>query len=126
MPARGKRVASRQAQLNRRRRRQARGAADIAAPGGGDGDEAVSTAVISAPAKEAETSIATPVAADGDNSQASQARSRNSSAQEGGRSPSSNRIDQALPYRHLASELRRVLILAGVVTVALIAISFII
>lgn len=126
MPARGKRVASRQAQLNRRRRRQARSAGDLAAQQDGEDRESLATATIAAPARESETVAASVVEGASDTPQPDRERNRGAASQEVARAQVNNRVDQALAYRHLATEMRRILILAGILTVILLTVSFIV
>ena len=118
MPAKGKRVASRQAQLNRRRRRQTRagveGDVQTAEAAGGP-----ATATIAPPA--ATTTVAATETASAPETQAL-ARTEVARDAERGRNPSRN--SQPLAYTHLSTEFRRITILAGVVLVVLIAISF--
>lgn len=124
MPARGKRVASRQAQLNRRRRRQARNAGDLALQQDDEAQESPSTATIAAPPQESEPAASSVADGVGDTLQPDRERTRGSSSQDAARGAGLNRVDQALAYRHLATEMRRILILAGIVTVILLTVSF--
>ena len=117
MPAKGKRVAARQAQLNRRRRRQARSASEgevltAVQEGGTPAATTVSPA--------ATTSATAPLNAD-----AGQGQSQPAPAQirPPATSSSQSRNAQPLAYAHLARELRRILILAGIVTAVLLGIS---
>ena len=120
MPAKGKRVASRQAQLNRRRRRQARAGAEMpvrtvevdGAQGGG------------VPASASPTATAT-VAATGVAPNA-EAQLPTTAAQETERSRTPGRSALPMAYGHLAAEFKRITIMAGIVTIALVAISFVI
>lgn len=116
MPAKGKRVAARQAQLNRRRRRQARsdteGEVTTAVQEGGP-----TAATIMSPAARA-SATAEP-SADTGQSQPVPAPLRPVTI-----ASSQNRNAQPLAYTHMARELRRILILAGIVTVVLLGVSF--
>ena len=117
MPAKGRRIASRQAQLGRRRRQQSRkaeenGSVTVAAPA----DISPETA---APAHGA---AAIPAAAD------SSSAATTSPATAPARAPRRSgqpRTDRAAAYIHLGSELRRILILVGILLVVLIALSFV-
>ena len=126
MPARGKRVASRQAQLNRRRRRQARNAADLESQHDGEVRDSHSTATIAAPVQESESLAASTAEGAADTLQPDRERPRSAAGQDTARVQVQNRLDQALPYRHLATEMRRILILAGILTVVLLTVSFLI
>ena len=117
MPAKGRRIASRQAQLGRRRRQQSRkaeenGSVTVAAPA----DIPPETA---APANGA---TATPAAAD------SVSAATTGPATTPARAPRRSgqpRTDRAAAYTHLGSELRRILILVGILLAVLIALSFV-
>ena len=118
MPAKGKRVASRQAQINRRRRRQARTGSESSA------DTAVSdaepaTATVAAPATATRVASAPAETAVVNRQQPAATESRPARTAAG---QSQNTLPMA--YTHLPMELRRILILAGVLTVVLIALSF--
>ena len=120
MPAKGKRVASRQAQLNRRRRRQPRSASE----------DGVQTAVREG--RLGEASIAPPVAATdgtavpGADAGQGQPQPAPVSVRPPATSSSQSRNTQPMAYTHLARELRRILILAGIVTAVLIGVSFVV
>lgn len=126
MPARGKRVASRQAQLNRRRRRQARNAGELGSQQDGQDRDSLSTATIVAPAQESEPAAESVAEGMSDSPQPDRERVRSSASQDVARGQVQNRVDQALAYRHLPTEMRRILILAGILTVILLAVSFLI
>ena len=119
MPAKGKRVASRQAQLNRRRRRQARPEAEVAV-------QTVTNATAGASANVATPEDA-PAAGSAGNGTATEAlpQARVRATLPIDRPQVQNRTGQALAYNHLSSELRRILILAGIVTAVLIVVSFV-
>ncbi len=114
MPGKGRRVASRQAELGRRRRRQSRGTATVAGDGSSGTEESASVAT--AAQKEPQTS--SPVSKPQAPVQANPAQSTPQ------RNVSRNRLDRPAAYNFIAPELRRILILAGVLLAVLIAISF--
>lgn len=120
MPAKGRRVASRQAQLSRRRRQQGRGAGSI--PGSPVDVAEVNT-------QEADPVSPTPQAAVVGQT-ANPTQSAPASAPAPGRfrprvgaraTQGQARTDQA--YSHLSSELRRILILVGVLLIVLIGLA---
>ena len=120
MPAKGRRVASRQAQLGRRRRQQGRGAGSI--PGSPVDVAEVNT-------QEADPVSPTPQAAVVGQT-ANPTQSAPASAPAPGRfrprvgaraTQGQARTDQA--YSHLSSELRRILILVGVLLIVLIGLA---
>ena len=115
MPAKGRRIASRQAQLGRRRRQQNRKteeslAVSVAAPA----DIPAETA---APANAA---AATPAAAESAGPAAAPARAPRRPA------AGQTRTDRSAAYTHLGSEVRRILILAGILLAVLVGLSFVI
>ena len=120
MPAKGRRIASRQAQLGRRRRQQNRKteeslAVSVAAPA----DIPAETA---APANAA---AATPAAAE--TARASTAGSAATPARAPRRpAAGQTRTDRSAAYTHLGSEMRRILILAGILLAVLVGLSFVI
>ena len=120
MPAKGRRVASRQAQLGRRRRQQGRGAGSI--PG-----SPVDVAEVNP--QEADSVSPTPQAAVVGQT-ANPTQSAPASAPAPGRfrprvgaraTQGQARTDQA--YSHLSSELRRILILVGVLLIVLVGLA---
>ena len=120
MPAKGRRVASRQAQLSRRRRQQGRGAGSI--PGSPVDVAEVNT-------QEADPVSPTPQAAVVGQT-ANPTQSAPASAPAPGRfrprvgaraTQGQARTDQA--YSHLSSELRRILILVGVLLIVLVGLA---
>ena len=120
MPGKGRRVASRQAQLGQRRRRQVRGPSEVAGPTVNavpeSSEEAgVSTAVKEpqAQAAESRTARTSPVAAE---------RAAAGLSRRLGRS----RSDQQVVYSHIGPEIKRILLFAGILLVVLIVLSFII
>jgi NAD(P)H-dependent flavin oxidoreductase YrpB (nitropropane dioxygenase family) len=119
MPAKGKRVASRQAQLNRRRRRQARSEADVAV------QPVVNSETSTAASVAAAAEVATTIPAGNGMSTEALPQTRSRATQPIGRPQVQNRTGQALAYNHLTSELRRILILAGILTAVLLAVSFV-
>ena len=117
MPAKGRRIASRQAQLGRRRRQQSRkaeenGSVTVAAPA----DIPPETA---APANGA---AAVPAAADSVSAAATGPATAPARAPRRSGQP---RTDRAAAYTHLGSELRRILILAGILLAVLLGLSFV-
>ena len=118
MPAKGKRVAVRQAQLNRRRRRQARSVAEDGEPSavreGGSATASITASATAATATEVPS---------GDAGQG-QPQPASVSVRSPVASSSQSRSAQPMAYTHLARELRRILILAGIVTVVLLGVSF--
>ena len=120
MPAKGKRVASRQAQLNRRRRRQARAGADTTSQTAVMEGEPVSTTV-APPVRTATVNAAANIAP-----AASQAQALAETSSDADRSRGPSRAAQPMAYTHLGAEFKRITILAGIVTVVLVAISFVV
>ena len=119
MPAKGKRVASRQAQLNRRRRRQARAGVDATVQTAVMDGEPASPA-ITPPARTATVNAAVNAAP---SAVQAQALPDTSGDTERNRGPS--RSGQPMAYTHLGAEFKRITILAGIVTVVLVAVSFV-
>ena len=97
MPGKGRRMASRQAELGRRRRRQNRASAAVAAPPAGLSPNT---------AHVAEQQRPTPAPAPA--------------------APSRSRGDRPAAYNYMVPEVRRISIMAGVLLVGLIALSFVI
>ena len=121
MPAKGRRIASRQAQLGRRRRQQNRkteeslavsvaAPADIPAETAGPAANAAATGP--AAAETARASTAGPAATP------ARAPRRPAAGQ--------TRTDRSAAYTHLGSEMRRILILAGILLAVLVGLSFVI
>ena len=116
MPSKGKRVASRQQSLRRRRQNSNRNN-----PSGGARPTAVAepvpapaeTAVPSGPAAAAAAVAAAPAGA-------SQAIGRPQTQ------PRGRRFDRPAAYNHVGSELKRIGIFSGVLVVVLVAVSFVI
>ena len=115
MPAKGRRIASRQAQLGRRRRQSRKieesGTVTVAAPA----DIPQETA---APANGAAAAI--PAATTAANTPAATAATPARTPRRSG----PTRTDRAAAYTHLGSELRRILILAGILLAVLLGLSF--
>ena len=116
MPAKGRRIASRQAQLGRRRRQQNRKteeslAVSVAAPA----DIPAETA---APANAAAAPAAANSAPAGPAAVPARAPRRPAAGQ--------TRTDRSAAYTHLGSEVRRILILAGILLAVLVGLSFVI
>ena len=118
MPAKGRRIASRQAQLGRRRRQSRKieesGAVTIAAPA----DIPQETAT---PANGA---TAIPAAAPAANTPAGPAATTAATPARTPRRSGPTRTDRAAAYTHLGAELRRILILAGILLAVLLGLSF--
>ena len=114
MPAKGRRVASRQAQLGRRRRRAAR-VADDTSPVAVVAVDEDNTAVTAQP-PAAEGTAAAPVSG-------APAPARATAPGRAVRNQTRNRADLPLAYTHLSSELRRILIMAGVLLVVLVVLA---
>ena len=112
MPSKGKRVASRQNNLRRRR-----GGPNRAVPAR---NPAAASAVAEAePERPASGATATATAPAPTQSRAATAIGRPAS------SPRGRRFDRPAAYNHVGSELRRIGIFSGVLVVALVAISFV-
>ena len=120
MPAKGRRVASRQAQLNRRRRRQGRAGTESAVQTV-DIDESPTSTSVAPPAGQG-------IASAGESETVAVAgpQERREVSREAEGSRIQNRSTQPMAYTHLATEFRRITILAGIVTVVLVAVSFVI
>ena len=117
MPAKGRRVASRQAQLGRRRRRAARVADDTSPVAAvAVDDEAPGNTAVGVPSPVAEGTAAAPVSG-------APAPARATSPGRAVRNQTRNRADLPLAYTHLSSELRRILIMAGVLLVVLVVLA---
>ena len=118
MPAKGRRIASRQAQLGRRRRQQNRKTEDsfavsVAAPA----DIPAETAAPANAAATANPAAANPAPA-GPAATPARAPRRPAAGQ--------TRTDRSAAYTHLGSEMRRILILAGILLAVLVGLSFVI
>ena len=115
MPAKGRRIASRQAQLGRRRRQSRKteesGTVTVAAPS----DIPTETAAPANGAAAIPATTASPTT-DGMAAATTPARAPRRSGQ--------LRTDRAAAYTHLGSELRRILILAGILLAVLLGLSF--
>lgn len=119
MPAKGRRIASRQAQLGRRRRQQSRKteeslAVSVAAPADIPAETAAPANAAAAPAA-AETARASTA---GPATTPARAPRRPAAGQ--------SRTDRSAAYTHLGSEMRRILILAGILLAVLVGLSFVI
>ena len=118
MPAKGRRIASRQAQLGRRRRQQNRKteeslAVSVAAPA----DIPAETAAPANAAASANPAAANP-SHPGPAATPARAPRRPAAGQ--------TRTDRSAAYTHLGSEMRRILILAGILLAVLVGLSFVI
>ena len=119
MPAKGRRIASRQAQLGRRRRQQNRKteeslAVSVAAPADIPAETAAPANAAVAPA------ASTPAAGTTAGPAAAPARAPRRPA------AGQTRTDRSAAYTHLGSEMRRILILAGILLAVLVGLSFVI
>lgn len=117
MPGKGRRVASRQAELGKKRRRQTRGAASVTA----EGSEAVTVTPVVTPG---ETAVATEVRESSPVAARSQppVQSR-SNAPQANRTPTRARLDRPAAYNYVMPELRRILIMSGTLLGVLIGLS---
>ena len=120
MPAKGRRVASRQAQLNRRRRRQARAGTESAVQTA-DFEENPTSASVAPPRQQASAS-----ASESETVSVAQPQVRPEAAREAERGRNPGRSAHPMAYTHLATEFRRITIMAGIVTVVLVTVSFVI
>lgn len=115
MPSKGKRVASRQSNLRRRRSNANRNTATrtnaATAP--------TATAVADAPPTDAAPGAPAATVAPADPAPAAAPRARPI------RQPQGRRFQRPAAYNHVGSELRRIGIYSGVLLVALIAVSFV-
>jgi hypothetical protein len=113
MPGKGRRVASRQAELGKKRRRQTRGAGSVTA----EGSEAVAVT-------PGETAVATEVRESSPVVARSQSpvQSR-SNAPQANRTPTRARLDRPVAYNYVMPELRRILIMSGTLLGVLIGLS---
>ena len=126
MPAKGRRVASRQAQLGRRRRQQGRGAGsipgspvDVAEVNPQEADSVSPTPQAAVVGQTANPTQSAPAAAPAPAPAPAPARFR---PRVGARATQGQaRTDQA--YSHLSSELRRILILVGVLLIVLVGLA---
>lgn len=115
MPSKGKRVASRQSNLRRRRGNANRSTA----PRPNAATAPTATAVADAPATATAPGAPAAAAAPADPASAAAARARPI------RQPQGRRFQRPAAYNHVGSELRRIGIFSGVLLVALIAVSFV-
>ena len=107
MPGKGRRMASRQAELGRRRRRQNRGAG---------------TAVADPPESAPSPAATLTAAQDSPAPAAPQPRAAVSAAP---RSGSRTRFDRPTAYNYVKPEMRRIFIMSGVLLAGLIGLSFV-
>ncbi|MCE2501072.1 MAG: hypothetical protein J4G13_09430 [Dehalococcoidia bacterium] len=115
MPSKGKRVASRQSNLRRRRGNANRNTG----PRPNAATVPTATAVADAPATSAAPGAPAATAAPADPAPATGERARPI------RQPQGRRFQRPAAYNHVGSELRRIGIFSGVLLVALIAVSFV-
>ena len=116
MPAKGRKVASRQAQLGRRRR-QRRNAGQPAAVADQQEDYSANGSAVAIP--EPTTVGSQPAPAEAAVAPAAPPRTVAPA-----RAVSQQATDRSMAYTHLGRELRRILILAGALLVALLALAF--
>ena len=116
MPSKGKRVASRQNNLRRRR-----GGANRAAPARNPAVATPAAAAVAEPeaGRPATAAPATATAPAPTQSRAATAIGRPASA------PRGRRFERPAAYNHVGSELRRIGIFSGVLVVVLVAVSFV-
>ncbi len=116
MPSKGKRVASRQNNLRRRR-----GGANRPAPARNPAAATPAAAAVAEPeaARPAAAAVATATAPAPTQSRAATAIGRPASA------PRGRRFERPAAYNHVGSELRRIGIFSGVLVVVLVAVSFV-
>ena len=117
MPGKGRRVASRQAELGKKRRRQSRGAGSVTA----ENSEAVAITPVVTPG---ETAVATELRESPPIAFRSQSpvQSR-SNALQANRTPTRARLDRPAAYNYVMPELRRILIMSGTLLGVLIGLS---
>ena len=124
MPAKGRRVASRQAQLGRRRRRQAQPVGDTPAVAAVVTEEEPADTTVKTAPPTADGIAATPV--NGSPAAAPPRAAAPVRPSRSGRSPAQNRNEVPMAYTHLGSELRRILTLAGALLVILVVLAVVI
>ena len=115
MPSKGKRVASRQSNLRRRRGNANRSTA----PRANAATAATATAVADVPATDTAPGSPVSTGAPADPAPAAAVRARPI------RQPQGRRFQRPAAYNHVGSELRRIGIFAGVLVVILVAVSFV-
>lgn len=117
MPAKGRRIASRQAQLGRRRRQQNRKT-----------EESLAVSVAAPADIPAETAGPANAAAAATGSAAAESAGPAAAPARAPRRPAAGqtRTDRSAAYTHLGSEVRRILILAGILLAVLVGLSFVI
>ena len=115
MPSKGKRVASRQSNLRRRRGNANRNTA----PRPNAATAPTATAVADGPATDTAPGAPAATAASADPALATADRARAI------RQPQGRRFQRPAAYNHVGAELRRIGIFSGVLLVALIAVSFV-
>ena len=122
MPGKARRVASRQAQLNQRRKKQQRGPRGIpvAQPMASPEDDQAGLGVATQVAESA-----APTSAPSPRPQPSPAAGRTGPAA-GSLAPSRARREYTTSTNYIGAELRRILVMAGVVLAVLIALTFVV
>ena len=117
MPGKGRRVASRQAELGKKRKRQTRGAASITAEG--SGAVAVTPSVTSVETVlDSGVRESLPIAA-----RSQSAEQSRSNVSQVNRTPTRARLDRPAAYNYVMPELRRILIMSGTLLGVLIGLS---
>jgi hypothetical protein len=115
MPDKGRRVASRQAQLGRRKRRQSRGTS------GASSDGATTAIAENQPADRVAMQEREPTTPAQDAGAVAPSRPAPASLR---RSPTRARAERPMAYNYVGHELRRILILSGVLIVILVVLAF--
>ena len=117
MPGKGRRVASRQAELGKKRKRQTRGAASITAEG--SGAVAVTPSVTSVETVlDSGVRESLPIAARSQSTEQSR-----SNVSQVNRTPTRARLDRPAAYNYVMPELCRILIMSGTLLGVLIGLS---
>lgn len=117
MPGKGRRVASRQAELGKKRKRQTRGAASVTA----EGPEAVAVTQAATPMETAvDSGVQGSLPGTARSQSAEQSRSN---VPQINRTPTRARLDRPAAYNYVRPELRRILIMSGTLLGVLIVIS---
>ena len=117
MPGKGRRVASRQAELGKKRKRQTRGAASITVEG--SGAVAVTPSVTSVETVlDGGARESLPIAA-----RSQSAEQSRSNVSQVNRTPTRARLDRPAAYNYVMPELRRILIMSGTLLGVLIGLS---
>jgi hypothetical protein len=115
MPDKGRRIASRQAQIGRRKRRQNR------SPGGPPSDGAATAVAENQPAHPIAVQDRDSTTPAQDTKAAAPSRPAAASLRQ---SPARARAERPMAYQYVGPELRRILILSGLLIVILVVIAF--